>query len=125
MTSEPEPDDAVPDFLVEKFETEPVPNLRAISVYVTDGSRRKAVPMYVRDAFTVQDEPVKQAVGEYAGDLAGYLESEGYETLEDVPKQEAPGDSMGSAFYNPKRGSGKDDDDDDDDGGLLGGLLGG
>lgn len=104
MTSEPEPDDAVPDFLVERFETEPVTNLRAISAYAADGSRRKSVPMYVRDAFTVQDEPVKQAVGKYAGVLADYLESEGYETLEDASESE---------------------DDDDDGGGLLGGLLGG
>jgi len=126
MVPRPEPGDDVPDFLAENFETEPATKLRAISVFAEDQDRRSAVPQYVRNAFAVQDEAVKQAVGEYAGDLAEFLETEGHETLEDAPEpqEEPPGETMGSAFYNPGRNPGDDDDDDDDDDGLLGGLLG-
>jgi hypothetical protein len=127
MASRPEPGDDVPDFLVENFETEPVTKLRAISVFAETEDRRSAVPQYVRNAFAVQDDTVKQAVGEYAGDLAEFLEAEGHKTLADAPEPEEegpPGETMGSAFYNPGRNPGNDDDDDDDDDGLLGGLLG-
>ena len=124
MVSRPEPGDDVPDFLVEKFETEPAMKLSAISVFAEEEQRRSAVPQYVRNAFAVQDDTVRRAVGEYAGDLAEFLEAEGHETLSDVPEpeEEPPGETMGSAFYNPGRNPGDDNDDDDD--GMLGGLLG-
>jgi hypothetical protein len=120
MTTPPDPDDDIPDFLVENFETERPMRLRAIAAYEDNREQRSGVPQYVRNAFAVQDDAVAGAVAEYAGDLADFLESEGYDTLEEVPEpeEEPPGDTMGSAFYNPGRS--KQDDDDDDDGGFLG-----
>lgn len=122
----PEPDDEVPDFIREEFETESPPKLRSIAAYEEDYRQQGGVPQYIRNAFTIQDETVTSAVAEYARELADYLESEGYETLADVPDSDegSPGDTMGSAFYNPGRSKQGSDDDEDDDGGLLGGLLG-
>lgn len=123
----PEPDDEVPEFIREEFETESPSKLRAIAAYEEDRGRQGGVPTYVRNAFTIQSDDVTGAVAEYATDLAAYLESEGYDSLADAPEPESDSSekTMGSAFYNPGRSKGgSDDDDDDDDGGLLGGLLG-
>lgn len=121
MTDPPEPDDDIPDFLVERFETEPPMQLRAIAAYQSSRGQASGIPQDLRNAFAVQDDTVISATTEYATDLADFLESEGYETLEEVPDpaEESPDTTMGGAFYNPGRSEQRKDDD-DDDGGFLG-----
>jgi hypothetical protein len=81
MGSQPEPSEDIPETLVEEFETESAMRLRAISVFASEGERQSDVPQYVRHEFAVQNETVKEAIGEYAGELAEYLEAESHETL--------------------------------------------
>lgn len=118
MTDLPEPDDEIPDFLIENFETEPPRTLNSISKCARDRSYRQGVPEYARDAFAMQDDATKEHVAEYTGTLAKFLEEEGYDTLEAVPKE---------TYLNPDDISGSDagisdsgDSEDEDSGGILG-----
>lgn len=117
MTDLPEPDEGVPDFLPEHFETEPPRTLRAIAECARDTTNRQGVPEYARDAFAIQDNETRELAGEYASDLADFLEEEGYDTLEAVPEE---------TYLNPDDISSGDadlsesEDADDDSGGILG-----
>ena len=114
MTDLPEPDDRVPDFLPERFETEPPRTLKAISECALDTTQRQGVPEYARDAFAIQDEQTRKLVSEYAQELAYFLEEEGYDTLEAVPKE---------TYLNPDELSDaelSESEESDEDGGILG-----
>lgn len=117
MTDLPEPDDEVPEFIIERFETEPPRTLKAISECALDPTQRQGVPEYARDAFAIQDENTRKLVSEYAQELAYFLEEEGYDTLEAVPEE---------TYLNPSDISSGDadisesDDSDEDSGGILG-----
>lgn len=114
MTDLPEPGDGVPEFLVDNFETEPARTLKAIAQCAHDSTKRQGVPEYARDAFAIQDDQTKAAVAEYAQDLGEFLEEEGYDTLEAVPKE---------TYLNPSEVSDaeiSESEDAEDDGGILG-----
>jgi len=114
MTDLPEPGEKVPDFMIENFETEPARTLKAISECAKDSTNRQGVPEYARDAFVLQDDETKAAVAEYTANLAEFLEAEGYDTLEAVPKD---------TYLNPGEVSDADiseSEDADEDGGILG-----
>jgi hypothetical protein len=114
MTDLPQPEDEVPDFLIENFETEPPRTLKAINECAHDTLKRQGVPEYARDAFALQDEETRMAVARYTGALAEFLEEEGYDTLEAVPEE---------TYLNPSEVSDADiseSEDADEDGGILG-----
>lgn len=80
----PEADPPVPDFLREKFESEPAARLESIAEFAAGPEGHYFVPEYVREAFAVQDDETRAAVGTYAGELAAFLENEGHRTVKDA-----------------------------------------
>ncbi|WP_336327686.1 hypothetical protein [Halovenus sp. HT40] len=134
MTDIPRPDETIPEFLVEGFETESPRTLKAIAECAEDRTKTRGVPEYVRDGFALQDDETKAASAEYARNLAAFLEAEGYDTLEAVPREayrdpsEVSSGSIGVGDLGPERRAYRDADtasggDSDDDGGRFFGLF--
>lgn len=132
MTDIPDPDDEIPEFLLDNFETESPRTLRAIAECADDRTNTRGVPKYVKDAFALQDKATIAATAEYARELAAFLEDEDYDALEAVPEEvyldpsEVSRD-RGIGELGPERRAFKEggassgsDDDEDGSGGFLG-----
>lgn len=102
MRELPTPPEEVPDFVVERYAEHDPDTLRAIATYAETQNARAVdgeVPMYVIQAFKLQDSSTIAACGDYAAECADHIE--------------APGESEAD-----------DDSDDDDDGApIMGGSF--
>lgn len=97
MQRPPPPNDAVPEFVLERFEGHTAETLRDIARYARTDSPSADVPQYVVEAFTLRDESTRRAIGSHASRLAEYLdaleEADAETTVADVVDAPAEADA--------------------------------
>ncbi|QLK24419.1 hypothetical protein HYG81_09805 [Natrinema zhouii] len=82
----PEPSDAIPDFLFEKFNDLSPETLRGVADYARRDTyvAPDEMPDSLIESFALQDEETLEAIATYVDELAAFLEEEGADSLREL-----------------------------------------